>query len=248
MMISARQLQARSASGTNRKDGNKEGEERMDQRREAQLRQEINRLTRELEHTRSLLPNESSKEEVRNTLEGMLAKIDAVQIDAVKTDLESLKASTATSIKCLQATVDDKVGAIAARVDANQISEAERTGANEALSEKFASFESQLSGVCDRMAEAANAAAEAANATAEECTMQSELRAKRHETEIAEMMQEKIAKIEEEKKTIKKNRELINRILSRIGDEISPEVKSLRKEVNTMSELFAAGLVGVGGD
>ena len=209
------------------------------------------------------------EEEARIALEGMLAKMEAV-----KADLESVKtnelAGTTASIESLRADVEsvgDKVGVLTARFDLTEASQAERARAHETLSKKVASFESQLSGVCDRLenfeklglvailhsiearlsaveakAGAANATAKAANATAEECTMQSELRAKRHATDveqkIAEMIQEKIAAIEEEKRTIKKNRELIKRILSQIGDDISPEVKSLRKEVNTISELF----------
>ena len=222
------------------------------------------------------------EEEARIALEGMLAKMEAVKadLDSVKADLASVKTNelggTAASTESLRATVEsigDKVGVFAARFDLTETSQAERARAHETLSKKVASFESQLSGVCDRLenfeklglvailhsiearlsvvetkAEAANATAEAASATAEECTKQSELRAKRHETDveqkIAAMIQEKIAEIEEEKRTIKKNRELIKRILSQIGDDISPEVKSLRKEVNTISELFVQkGLV-----
>ena len=202
------------------------------------------------------------EEEARIALEGMLAKMEAVKVD-----LESLKtnevASTTKSIESLRAGVEsvgDKVGVLTARFHSIETSQAERARAREALSEKVASFESQLSGICDRLEvieklghvallhsiearlSVVEAKAEAANATAEECTKQSELRAKRHETDveqkIAAMIQEKIAETEEEKRTIKKNRELIKRILSQIGDDISPEVKSLRKEVNTISELF----------
>ena len=83
----------------------------------------------------------------------MLAKIDAVEVD-----LESLKAKelagTVASIKNLRSTVesvDGKVGAVAARVDSIQIEKAERTRANEALSEKVTALQSQLSVVCDRL-------------------------------------------------------------------------------------------------